>query len=626
VRKLERWLVSGLALSAIAVLVSAPAFRPGISPLADALIFPLLFLALGLFLLPGLAASGFILERGALDARLGSFLCCLAGVASGLASLWLHLVSAHLGLAWSLATGIFSAMCLVHPELRRLVLSAWKNPDIKIPLTLTVLIGAVYTAIDYSIYFPWRALQLDEFGKHLTPHFGYFGHEDYRIQFLLGEHLRGGFPIWNMVMDKFHTTGADRPPLLAGISLLLGRLLPSDMQLHGFMAAGIAAQLTWVTASWGVLRALGLTARKSALAIVLLAQTSFVFWFSAFPLPKLLGGALTAGAFVLLVLLPRLENRLPSWSETLLGALAAAIGALSHPANAIILLPMGALLLGPKSNPGARKGAAMAFVFAAILIPWFAFQSANEPHTTGLLRYLLANPGDLKTFLDPNISTWQAMRMAYQSMTWPQIFVAKVKNVLELANFLSWYVQVDPIKLPDYPIGPWVEALARCRSALVLCLLGGLGPLALGLFPRRRFRQRGLLLAVSFPAILLTPLLSYDSYSASVPYLPLGAVLILSLLAVAEVSAWPRPHLKALALATSAFFVFFWVLAIPVHPFSINLVVSGVGLLAVCALATLLKDRSILFAIPSARQAPKDARRPRAHSRVIKRKARASRV
>jgi hypothetical protein len=443
------------------------------------------------------------------------------------------------------------------------------------------------------------------------------------VQSYLAFKLKEGQSIWNLVQDHYQTTAADRPPLLAGIVLPIVRLAPWGMWQLAFVAAASAAQLTWVAASWGVLRTLGLDVRKAAIGIVLLAQASFIFWFSSFPLPKLLGGALMVGAFLTLILLPRHEGRRLEWNEAVLGALAAGLGTLSHPANAVILLPMAALLLARKHFPGIKKTAAMALLYLAVVVPWVSFKSAHEPYSTSLLRYLVTNPNDLKTFLDPSISTWQATKLAYQGMSVGQFLLSKVNNLFELADFAKWYNYNPPLDQNHPPVA-WIEVLARARSAFIHCLLCGLGLLALGLIPRSRSRHRKLLLIVSIPAILFTPLVSYQSFSACVPYLPLGAVLILGLLAVTEISAWPKQQAKLFLRGSTAFFVLMWALAVPTLPFHINFVVAGMGFFSLAALVALLKPGNRLL-VASTKHLPAP-RRQRMPSRLIRRKVRARRA
>jgi hypothetical protein len=131
---LERWLVTGLAVSVVLVAACASAFGPGVSPNADVLAFPLQLIALAVFLVPGLAVTGMLLDRRVLKPLLGAFTCCLVGTIIGLLSFWAYYASAALGTTSSLLLVFATASCLAMPEARRWVLRAWSETDVRVPV------------------------------------------------------------------------------------------------------------------------------------------------------------------------------------------------------------------------------------------------------------------------------------------------------------------------------------------------------------------------------------------------------------------------------------------------------------------------------------------------------------
>jgi hypothetical protein len=237
------------------------------------------------------------------------------------------------------------------------------------------------------------------------------------------ERLFAGQPAKNPA-DEWQSS--DRPPLQAGWQLLTWpatKLLSLDART----ASGTSAvwfQLLWVAAAYGLLRTLGVSARRTAGWLAVCALAGFFLQNTVFTWPKLSAGAFVCGAFALWVLVRSNDPRTRR-NAILAGAALAVLGWLSHGGVAFSLLPLGPWIVWRMFRGEARWWLGAAGVFLLFALPWFAYQKLYDPPGDWLLKWHLAGEGTR----DNTRSVWQAIREAYQPIPWRQVWATKSINL-----------------------------------------------------------------------------------------------------------------------------------------------------------------------------------------------------
>ena len=214
---------------------------------------------------------------------------------------------------------------------------------------------------------------------------------------------------------------SDRPPLLAGCELLTLPIAP----VFGFdtsIVSGTTAvwfQLLWVAAGYGLLRLLGLTPGRASAWLAVLALSGFFVQNTVFTWPKLSAGAFTCGAFALWVAPSASHPR----RDLVLGAVLAALGWLAHGGVAFSLLPLAPWLAWRAGRGEWRAWAFAAAFFAALALPWLAYQKFYDPPGNRLLKWHLAG----QQAIDPR-GTWETIRDAYHATPGPELGNNKLSN------------------------------------------------------------------------------------------------------------------------------------------------------------------------------------------------------
>ena len=246
----------------------------------------------------------------------------------------------------------------------------------------------------------------------------------------LAERLFASLPAKNPA-DAWRSS--DRPPLQAGWQLLTwpaGKLLRLDRRNVSGTSA-VWFQLLWVAGAYGLLRTLAVPRARAAGWIAAFAITGFIAQNTVFTWPKLAAGAFACGTFALLVL-PGARGSFVNPNQatphgrtsTLWAAFFGALGWLSHGGVAfsfLALLPFivhqalrssnllgysklhfppepneSSNLIGYSSAETGRVWLRAGAVFAALALPWMAYQKFYDPPGNQLLKQHLADPRKLR--------------------------------------------------------------------------------------------------------------------------------------------------------------------------------------------------------------------------------------
>ena len=220
----------------------------------------------------------------------------------------------------------------------------------------------------------------------------------------------------------------DRPPLQTGCDLLAA--YPLSVLWGTFEAAsqavGMWLQLLWVCAAWGWLRTMGRSVKASAVTIAVLAPCGFLIVNSLFVWPKLMAAALLLGAFCLWID----ENPSDGAPGTRRSATIGALGALSflaHSSCAFSILGWIPLEFARTRRRRLAPWIPAAAAFAALVLPWLAYQKFyNPPGNTMIKRHLAGVEG-----FDSR-GTAQALADAYRSTDLGTLLHNRIVNMKTL--------------------------------------------------------------------------------------------------------------------------------------------------------------------------------------------------
>ena len=188
--------------------------------------------------------------------------------------------------------------------------------------------------------------------------------------------------------------GSDRPPLQSGWILLNDALfsrLGFEVDALPF-AAGLVAQLLWIPALCGLLRAIGFGSRSSLMAVLFTAATGTLLTNTTYTWPKLLSAALLCCAMV--VLIDAIRRRGMVVLSSVGAAALFALAMLAHGGAALTAPAFGILGFIALRRQPARTWVlaplAAAATGVALYAPWLAFQRLFDPPGDRLLKWHLA--------------------------------------------------------------------------------------------------------------------------------------------------------------------------------------------------------------------------------------------
>jgi hypothetical protein len=147
-------------------------------------------------------------------------------------------------------------------------------------------------------------------------------------------------------------------------------------------------QLGWIAAAFGLLRALRLGRGPATAWVVVLALSGFLLQNTVFTWPKLSAAAFALGAFGLWVLTPAADAATRR-RHVLAGAALAGLAWLSHGGVAFSFLALAPWLVWRAARGEWSDWTRAALLFAALALPWLAYQKFYDPPGDRLLKWHL---------------------------------------------------------------------------------------------------------------------------------------------------------------------------------------------------------------------------------------------
>ena len=211
--------------------------------------------------------------------------------------------------------------------------------------------------------------------------------------------LSYGLHGWLRLQSLWITRGNDGPYLAPFVHTLIGIILNT----------------AWVPVLVHILRCLGLTPRRIAIAVATSALLPFCLFNSIYIWPKLLGGSFGLLAVWVLLVKPR-----EGASESELGgrwvqaAMLSALALLSHGGTVFGIVAM--LLVAAFAVPLARVRTLLAsgIAAAALLMPWMLWQKFVQPPGNALLKSVFAGTFG---FDEKDIGVLETIRRSYSHLT-----------------------------------------------------------------------------------------------------------------------------------------------------------------------------------------------------------------
>ncbi len=237
---------------------------------------------------------------------------------------------------------------------------------------------------------------------------------------------------------------SDRPPLQTGW-ILFTYPFAQFLHLDERALSGTAAllfQCIWVTALYGLLRNLHLSASRAVVWIAVTALSGFFLQNTTFTWPKLAAGAFACGAFAFWFLPIENERRRIHFA---IGGGLAALGWLAHGGVAFCFIPLGFFAFWRIWRGQSKQWFCAAAVFMAISAPWICFQKFYNPPANRLLKWHLA--GQIE--VDPR-GTMETLRDSYRDQTPAALASAKWRNFkTQFAGDWTSLFRFDQVGAPE---------------------------------------------------------------------------------------------------------------------------------------------------------------------------------
>ena len=438
---------------------------------------------------------------------------------------------------------------------------------------------------------------------HWDPNFRFWPatwSSDHELPWLLAQGLRFDLPLAGLFPPWLPT---DRPPLMAGASLLL--LEPyrwlqwfndgEYLRGQAFNASAVALGAMWIPVGWHFLCVaaghLRVRARLGVLAVV--ALTPLSLFNTQYGWPKALSGAFTLLAVTCAWRTARDgEDRTHATLFFVLGACAV----MSHASAGVLVGPVALALMWRHRR---RPALVLPGLVLALLIggAWGAFRTAVLPSREPLIRYALA--GDYG-FADPPMSVAAKVRAAYGAVDLPtwvgvkaRMLVQPFVRVTHSMSRVDFNMDIGPGVVDGWR-GLDIMLLAPGNAAIPLFVL--LGGLAAWRGPHVTTSERRLLHAMLFWTVATWLGLALFFLAPPVtPVWPLGILFGAALGgAVLASAAFPRAY-RGIALVSVAYSVVVWGLL----PLSVALSLDPIAatmLVALCV-ALVLRRRQVEAAL-----------------------------
>lgn len=356
-----------------------------------------------LFWAPGAALAAAAIRFFPRLARWQTPLAFAAGCFVGYLAFWLYLINSHFGLVASwliLAAGVL--FCLVRPR----TVSAVAGDA---SLWLMFLVGLFYLSAHF----------LSGSGDALdVPRFRYFEGVrpgDNILPYCFASILYARDPmLWhgNPVI-QWHFS--DRPPLQAGVYLLMwGLNAPFGIGIV-YQCVGTVLQTSWVLAFWSLAGALGWPARQTRYTIGATAFTGFIFYNCVYVWPKMLAGALFLFGLAP-IMMARREGRRLTAGEAAFSAVCWSLALLAHPGVAFSGLGLLAIAVFwmPRLCP-IRYVLLGTAIIIAFHVPWIAYERFVDPNEARLAKWHLAGVREIDKRPLPTVIRWAYGKLSLES-------------------------------------------------------------------------------------------------------------------------------------------------------------------------------------------------------------------
>lgn len=565
-------------------------------PSSYAALAVLFLLCLGSLLGIGAACAAWLGSKGWLRAAHLVPLVAVGGAALvGYAFFWAYLFSPVVGRLLSIGLGLGMFIALADQSSRTSLCTTIRQRDVWVPFSLMGALGLLYIAITYAGVLD-RPSCAGADVLFVTDRLLGTGSPDYLIQKMWVDGLFRGYAPWNNVLDPdlSRTTVADRPPLLAGMTLSFYSFIPAPLQFFYFMAMTSAASMGWIAAVWSLARSAGLSASRTTALVVCMSLT-YYFWFSSiFTWPKALSGALYVGAFILLILEPYLDRRRVDSRSFALGSAFAALSMVAHFSAGLLLLVTAAFMLAPRLFPGIRNVAIGAVLFSVVAGSYLWVKARHETNLSNQTKYTFSVPDTdpVEPLEYKGLSTTEAIKRAYSKISWQEIVSYKAYNIGSIFR-LGCFLACDGKSLKE---SLWGSELIPVLGSMKLFNLGWLLFLPMGaLFHRicrtddvRRAQLTSrICLALAFAGLLIYALASFRQGVSNI--LSTGFTLLLFSAVGVLLFSMRWRLIAAFAFATTAYFVTLVILMVRDDRLLLNPAMLPIMFFAIVAMALIFR-------------------------------------
>jgi hypothetical protein len=245
---------------------------------------------------------------------------------------------------------------------------------------------------------------------------------DNQLQQMVAEALYQNGPILGL-FDPWKVS--DRPPLLAGTLILLRPLwqtllgIGSNARLYFYFhqVTGIVLSCFWVVPVWHLVRSVGQSARQTVGVVALVGSTGFTLFNSTYIWPKLIAGALALVCYLVLTDDGERYGSAAGVQRWVATGLCGGLSLMCHGGVFTGMLPLVPTALRRATHARPWHVLVGVAVFAAVLLPWTAWQHFEEPPGNALVKFAFAGTWG---FGEERMSAWETVRRAYATITLDQ--------------------------------------------------------------------------------------------------------------------------------------------------------------------------------------------------------------
>ena len=369
-----------------------------------------------LFVLPGFAVILGTSSRMRLSkTKALLIIVCTSGVL-GYASFWCFFANKSLGKGMSFMV-YGTALILVSRAMYRSTEARRTAKELARPLLFVFITGICYLSLFYLFSGPQKqgaGLADVRFFEQIRP-------GDNLIPFIFAEKIYGHLPLKPFCCGDW--LSSDRPPLQAGIFLLLRPLRFGCAAEVQYQLIGCLLQTLWLCGVWCVLLSLRTVEQRVSQILALMSLSGFLFYNSVYVWPKLLAACFIF--FALTIFFEALLSRRAITTRNMIaGTICIALAVLAHPGSVFSLFIFLFVLVTRPWMLNIRQVGLGVCVLCAFLLPWTAYQKYFDPPGNRLLKMHLAGAINID-----QRSFGRALADAYSQRSFSQIWQNKYSNL-----------------------------------------------------------------------------------------------------------------------------------------------------------------------------------------------------